>query len=331
MRPVKKTNRKPRKKFGTRIFKWFSLLLIFLIMVIVFLLPAIVSSEKSRQFILAKINNSIAGRTHFTDLSVGWLKGIRVKGFSFDNDTGQISVRAGKIATTPQITSILSGNFTFGQTLIDKPTVEINLQRFQERTTKKSSGPAPKRVPKETAGIALVTDIVVNDGSLRITDRNARTVEATKINSKLNLRPPGQQSSFNLNMAVAGKDKPSTIRADGRITPGKKQAGWSLKGTTGNVAIEVNDLDLESLAPFLALGGIDIETAGLVSGDAKGEIKDGQLQGLTGKITANDLDISGSSLKGDRLQTRELDIDVKLSQKDDTIAIENLGDFGNRL
>ena len=320
MRSEKKTNGIPRRKIGTRILKWFLLLLILLIVFIVFLLPAVVSSEKSRRLILAKINNSISGQTNFTDLSMGWLKGIRIEEFSFNDDAGQISVRAGKITTSPHYTSFLSGNFSFGQTLIDKPNIEINLQKQKKQATSN----APKRVPTETAGIALVTDIVVNEGSLRITDRNARTVEATRINSKLSLRPPGHQSRFNLNMAVAGEGKSSTIRANGRITPPKKQSGWSLKGTTGDIAIEVNDLDLESLAPFLALGGIDVQTEGLVSGDAKGQMKDGRLEGITGNITAKDLDISGPVLKDDRLQTRALDINVKLSQKDETIAIQNL-------
>jgi len=321
MRSNKTTNGKTRRKFGTRILKWSLLLPIFLIVFIIFLLPAVVSSEKSRRLILAKINNSISGQTNFTDLSMGWLKGIRIEEFSFNDDAGRISVRAGKIATTPHYTSFLSGNYSFGQTLIDQPKVEIKLQERQPEST---DDPKPDRVPKETAGITLVTDIVVNDGSLRITDQKARTVEATQINSKLSLRPPGQPSRFNLNMAVAGEGKPSTIRADGQITPGKTKTGWSLKGTTGDITIEVNDLDLESLAPFFALGGVDIQTAGRVSGDAKGQIKDGQLEGLAGTINAKDLDISGPALKGDRLQTRELDINVKLSQKDETIDIENL-------
>lgn len=324
MRAEKQPNVEPRKKTVIKIFKWIFLLLIVLIAMMLLLVPAIVSSEKSRRFILAKINDSISGQTNFTDLSVGWLKGIRIADFSFNDDAGQISVRAGKIATTPHYTSILSGNFSFGQTLIEKPSVEINLQQLQAQTTGATSGPEPKRVPTKAAGIALVTDIVVNDGSFKITDQNARTIEATNINSKLSVRPPGQQSRFNLNMSVASEGKQSTIQADGRITPGKTKTGWSLKGTTGDITIEVNDLDIESLAPFFALGGVDVQATGLVSGDAKGEIKDGRLEGLAGTINAKDLDISGPVLKGDRLQTSELDINVKLSQKDETIDIENL-------
>ena len=324
MRAEKKTHIEPQKKTGRKIVKRLLLLLIVLIALVLFLVPAVVSSEKSRQLILAKINSSIAGRTNFTDLSMGWFKGIRIADFSFKDDAGRISVQAGQIAATPQYTSILSGNLSLGQTRIDKPNVEIDLQKQQTKRTSPTRGSAPQRVPTKAAGIALVTDVIVNDGRLRITDQNARTVEATKINSKLSLRPPGQQSRFDLKMDVAGEGKPSAIRAEGQITPPKTQTGWSLKGTSGEITVEVNDLDLESLAPFLALGGIDVQAEGLVSGDAKGQMKDGQLGGLTGKIKAKDLDVSGSVLKGDRLQTDALDVDVKLSRKGETIDIESL-------
>jgi hypothetical protein len=323
MRTGKKPGIKPRKKTGRKILKGILLLFIILILMIIFLVPVALSSDKSRKLILAKINESIAGHTNFTSLSMGWFKGVKVEDFSFNDDSGEISVRAGQIEATPHYTSILSGNFSLGQTVIDKPKVEINLQH-QKQTTTEVSTPKPKPLPKETAGIALVSDIVVNNGSLRITDQNARTVEANHINSKISLRPPGQQSRFNLNMNVGSDDKLSTIQADGQITPGKSKTGWSLKGTSGDVTVEVNDLDLESLAPFLALGGVDIQTEGLVSGDAKGQIKDGQLGDLAGNIKAKNLDISGPVLKGDRLKTSELDINVNLSQKDETIDIENL-------
>ncbi len=322
MRAEKRPNIKPQKKTGTTILKRILFVFIVLVLIVIFLVPAVISSDKSRRLILTKINDSIAGHTHFSDLSVGWLKGVKVADFSFDDDAGKISVRAGQIETTPRYTSFLSGDFSFGQTVIDQPNVEINLQE-QKQITSDPTAPKSKRIPKETAGIALVTDIVVKNGNFRITDRNARTVEATKINSKISLRPPGHQSRFNLNMNV-GDDNLSTIRADGQITPGKSKTGWSLKGTTGEVTVEVNDLDLESLAPFLALGGVDIQTEGLVSGDARGEIQDGQLGGLAGTINAKDLDISGPLLKGDRVQTSELDVDVKLSRKGETIDIENL-------
>src|SRR4030042_2432328 len=101
MQAGKKPHIEPRKRTGTKILKGLLLLLILWIGLTVFLVPAVVSSEKSRRLILAKTNDAIAGHTNFTDLSIGWLKGVRIADFSFNDEAGRISVRAGQIETTP--------------------------------------------------------------------------------------------------------------------------------------------------------------------------------------------------------------------------------------
>ncbi|MGD8499360.1 MAG: hypothetical protein PVJ86_01860 [Phycisphaerales bacterium] len=322
MRAEKTSKVKPRKKTGTRMLKLALALIVVLIVLVVFLVPVLISSEKGRKIILARINDSIAGQTDFADLSMGWLKGIKVADLSFNDDAGQLSVQVKQIATKPHYGSILSGNLSFGQTIIDEPRVRISLK--EQQTMGVASVREPKSAPTKTAAIALTTDVDVNNGSLRITDLNARTVEVTQINSEVSLRPPGQQTSFDLNMAVASEGRQSTLHADGRITPAKTKTGWSLKGTTGDVSVEINDLDLGSLAPFLALAGAEIQSEGLISGTAKSEIKDGRFENLSAGIRAKNLDITGAAIKGDRLQTSVLDVSVKLNQRKETINIDNL-------
>jgi hypothetical protein len=119
MRVENKTKIKPQKKTGTRVLKLVSALIAILIVFVLLLVPVLVSSAKARQMILAKINGSIAGKTNFVNLSMGWLKGIKVSDFSFNDNAGQISVQVKEIATKPHYGSILTGNLSFGQTLID--------------------------------------------------------------------------------------------------------------------------------------------------------------------------------------------------------------------
>jgi len=323
MRAKNKTKIKPQKKTGKRVLKLALALIVILIMFVLLLVPALVSSGKGRQIILAKINGSIAGKTDFADLSMGWFKGIKVADFSFNDNAGQISVQVKEIATKPHYGSILTGNLSFGQTLIDTPNIQINLKDLQAQKAK-SSG------PKRPAGKAMQPfvlpvkrmELVLNDGNVKVTDPKSGTVELSRINSKINLQPPGQQSNFDLTMAVAQAGKTSQIQVVGTITP--NQTGWSLKGTSGNLTVDVNDLDLESLGPILALAGVDIQAEGLVKAHATGQIKDGQLEDLNAGINAKNLQITGAELKGDRLQTSSLDINVKLKQEKEAINIGNL-------
>jgi len=324
MREEDKAKFKPRKKTGKRLLKLALALIVILIVLVLFAVPAFISSKKARRIILAKINSSVAGKADFVDLSMGWFKGIKVEDFSFNDNAGQVSVRIKEIATKPHYGSLLTGNLSFGQTLIDKPNVEINLKDLKAQ---KSVSPG-QTVPAKTATKSIVLPVkrlqlVLNDGNVKVTDPKSGTVELSQINSKLNLQPPGQQSNFNLTMVVAQAGKNSEIQVASNITT-KQQTGWSLKGTSGDLTVDVNDLDLESLGPIFALAGVDIQAEGIVGGRAKGEIKDGRVGDLNAGIKAKNLQITGAMLKGDRLQTGELDINVKLNQQKDAINIDNL-------
>jgi len=324
MQAEKDSKAKPRKKTVTRIIKLTLVLIVVLFVLVLLLLPAFISSEQGRRIILSKVNNSIAGQTNFADLTMSWFKGISISDFGFSDNAGQISVHVNQIATKPHYGSIFTGNLSFGQTLIDKPTVEINLKDPQGKKAKEfqQEPPAGKRTQPIALPIKRI-DLELNNGSLKVTDSKARTVELSQINSGLNLRPPGQQTDFDLNMEVTDGDKSSQVQVASRITP-KQETGWSLKGTDGYLTIDVNELDLESLEPFFALAGIEAQAEGLVSGNVKSDIKDGRLENLSAGINAKNLDISAAKLKSDRLKTRDLNIIVKLSQGEETINIDNL-------
>ncbi|MHC4323108.1 MAG: hypothetical protein ACYSUX_02425, partial [Planctomycetota bacterium] len=93
MRAENKTKAGQRKKTRARLLKTALAITSALIVLVLWLLPALVSSGKGRKIILAKINSSIAGETDFADLSMGWLKGIKVSDFSFNDNAGQFSIR----------------------------------------------------------------------------------------------------------------------------------------------------------------------------------------------------------------------------------------------
>jgi len=309
-----------KTKTKKRILRLVLVLFAILILLVLFLVPAFVSSEKGRKIILAKINRSIDGEADFSSLSMSWWKGVKVKNFSFNGSAEEILVRIKQIVTKPYYGSILMGDLSFGKTKIFEPKVEINLERW--RSAKAREIPEKEKRRPVTLPIKKI-DMKVTDGSLKVTDAKAKTVELSQIQSKVNLRPLGRRTSFNINAAVAGEGKKSKISAEGRVTP-KKKTGWSFKGTSGDFTVEVNDLDLGSLGPLLALGGIDIQAEGKVSANLISEIKDGRIEDLSGTIKGEDLDITGGQLKGDRFKTNVLDVDVKLRREKEVINVDKL-------
>ncbi len=276
----KNTKIKPRSKTAVRFLTWGLAVVAVLVVSAFLLLPVVISSGAARRIILAKVNKAINGRADFAALSMGWYKGIKVTDFSFNDNAGQASVQVKQITTKPHYGSIVMGDLSFGKTVIDQPQVQINLKAQQPAKTISEIPPAQKS-PVFALPVKTI-DLVVNNGNFKVTDGQSRTVELAQINSQVSLRPPNQRSSFNINMAVADAGKESTIKAVGQVQPGGDSKGWTLKGTTGDFIIEVNDLDLESLGPILELAKLQVQAQGLVSADVNAVIKDGAFENLAG-------------------------------------------------
>ncbi|MBN2133674.1 MAG: hypothetical protein JW741_29505 [Sedimentisphaerales bacterium] len=307
--------------------KWPWLLggMVVLIFLLILAAPLVLSSQGFTKMIQARISRSTGGTATIGDLSLGWLKGLRISEFSFRDRTGWTSVSVRKIAAQPRLTALLGGNLTLGETVIDKPQVEIDLR---QRPPARQAGPAGKssQAQSATATMALTTDLVVNDGNVRLTDTAGKTVEIRQINSTARLRPPGQRSSVQVDMVVADAGQPGKIRASGQIdTPKEKTgSGWSLKGTTGEFTVEVNDLNVESLGSLLALAGVDMRGKGTLSANVASTIVDGRLQDVTARVRAANVDVTGAEIKGDRVQTSRLNVDAKLTQKGKTFQVDKL-------
>lgn len=293
-----------------------------LIVLVVLLIPVVLSSNGFTRWLQGTIGRSTGGQTDIGDLSVGWLKGVRVTNFRFrtENDWAQVDID--RIATQPSFRRLLGGTLALGRTVIDRPRIAVDLRARPPATTKQSPATGSRSSPN-SSGLSRINDLVVRDASIQVTDRTGETVRIADLDSTLSIRQPGSASSFNVEMAVAQADKPGRILASGQITPDKKQ-GWSLKGTSGDLVVEVNDLNLSSVSPLLALAGVEVQTKGNLSANLTSEIQDGQIKNLNAAIVGQKLDVTGEALKGDRLQTSQLNIRATVTQAKNVIKVDQL-------
>jgi hypothetical protein len=307
----------PKKKTKTRIVKWAAAFAVVVVASAFFAVPGFVSSEKGRRMILARINSSIDGKMDFAGLTMGWWSGVKVTDIGFNDSAGRVSVKVKRIATKPHYGSILTGSLSLGETEVLEPRVEVNLARPQAQ---KPQRPKQEEKSRTVAMPIKRVEMIVRDGDLKVTDAKAETVELSQINSRLNLQAPREQTDFDVNLAVVDGGKESKIAANGRVVPGR---GWRWEGTNGEVAIEVNDLELGSLAPIFAMGGIEIGARGKISGNAEGEIRNGQIEKVKAKVEGRDLDVDTVKLTGGRIKTSQLGVNVKLARAGDMINIES--------
>lgn len=314
------TKSEPRRKTKKRIFKLTATITVIVIVLAVLALPWFVSSEQGRKMILAKINSSIDGKMDFSSLTMGWWSGVRVTDIGFNDSAGRISVRVKQIITKPYYGSILTGGLSLGKTEILEPMVEVDFSRPQAQRQPSQEGKAAAKESRDVGLPIKRVEMVIKGGDFKMTDAKSKTVELAQINSRLNLQEPREQTDFDVKMAVIGSGKESEVTANGRIVPGR---GWRWEGTSGEVAVEVDDLDIGSLTPILAMGGIEVEAGGNISGNVASEIKNGRLERMTAEIAGRDLDVDAVKLTGGRIKTSQLGVNVKLARAKDMINIEN--------
>ena len=316
------------KKPGKKILKIAAgtvlILLLLLIVLVAFVVPAYVSSESARQLILSKANASGAGALDFAKLSMSWFKGISVSNISFKNADQGVRVSVKGVSTRPDYGALLAGKLSFGETVIDEPKVEIDVDKMKQKaaeTQKAAAKPAAKGKTETSAGIPIKKiDLVVKDGDVKIKDKRGE-VEVSNINTKVALLGPGEKTTLALDASIAGQGTASTVNARGDLTPGKN---WDLSKATANITADVNNLNLSQLESILAIAGVDVTAKGTVSAHLKGELKNGIVENAGLDIQGDSLEITAPQLKGDTIKTGMLNVAVKMSQQGNLVNIEKM-------
>jgi hypothetical protein len=317
-----------KKKTGKKILKITAgtvvILLLLVIVLVAFVVPAYVSSESGRKLILSKANASGAGVIDFAKLTMSWFKGINVTNISFKNADRGLSVAVKGVSTRPDYGALLAGNLSFGETVIDEPKVEIDVDKMKQKaaeTQKTAAKPAAKGKTETSVGVPIKKiDLVVKDGDVKIKDKRG-TVEVSKINSTVALLGPGEKTTLALDASIAGQGAASTVNARGDLTPGKN---WDLSKATANITADVNNLNLSQLESILAIAGVDVTARGTVSAHLKGELKNGVVENVDLDVQGSSIEITAPQLKGDTIKTDALNVAVEIDQQGNLINVRKM-------
>jgi len=298
-------------------------------LLIFFILPAYLSSDAGKTFVLNKINNSIDGQVSIEELSMGWFKGVSLEDFSFVDNAGRTKVNVRQIKTKPLYMSLLSGNVAFGKTLIDRPDVVVSLDddaAKEDKTSTSAKASPPAATPavakeKQIVGLEKI-DLELRSGNVTI-NQPARNMELQirNIESKVDLKPAPGKSTFDVSMDVAEGNNLSKITAKGDLKPSGKKS-WTLKGTSGDFEVKIDDLDLKSLSPLFALMDKDIDASGKLNADMTASIDDGQFKQLAAKAVLSGLE---KEIDGKMTVLEEpIEVEANISSKDKTVRIDKL-------
>jgi hypothetical protein len=288
-------NTPPRKCSKIKWIFWGLGGIVTLILLLVLLLPTLLSTSFGKQILITQINKSADGVVEMKDLSFGWFSGLKLTGVSFKDNTGNTRFTVDEIRGKLSLASLLRGRIALTDGLIDKPSMELLVPAKTESSSSSTSSAVKSSTSFQSAGISgssggstvmLPLDKLVlelRQGSAIIkTEQPPQTLEFKNIATQVNINPAGQVSTMSLSLAVAGTGQPGNIKAGAAITPKKLT---TLDGASGDIHMELVNLNLEDFKPLLALAGQKIDIAGLVNAQAQVKLTDGQFEKIQADAT----------------------------------------------
>ncbi len=315
-----------KKPLKIRILKWSLIVSAVVVLAILIIVPAYLSSGAGKKLVISKINDSLDGKVEVSGLSMGWLKGIRVEDLSFKDTAGLISVKIKKLKTKPSYLALLLGNLELSDTVISRPDITMKFERGKESGTLRASANeiSSKDVKAGDKGLTSIK-LAIKGGNVAIaplaSSRKTGVLKILNIESEVDLRPAGKRSSFDVKMDIANGAQKSKIVAKGDLKTGKEKS-WTLKGTSGEFVIKIDDLDLKSLSPLFALMDMEVDASGKLNADITASINDGVFEKLDAKAVLEGLE---KSFDGKTTVLDEpIKVEAKVSAKGKKIKIDKL-------
>jgi len=309
------------KKF--RVLKWILILAAAFLVLLILVLPMYLSSSSGTGLIVNTVNDSIDGTIGMSDFSLGWIKGVRLKDLTFEDDKTTVNVK--EITAKPHYSSLLTGRISFDEVVVDTPEVSLDVKLDEMNTPQTSATPSqPGKTDAKKSTPALPIgqiDLTVKNGNVKINgidkSRQKQTIHFKNIASKVDIKPAGEKSTFDVALDVESPDRRSKVTADGSIKTSEK---WTLAGTSGDINLKVKDLNLASLRPVFALMDKQVDVSGTLNIDAQAKIDDGDVEKLTvdSVLTGFSQTIDGRQIVFDQPLTLKADT----SAKGDKVTVE---------
>ena len=294
-----------------------------LLILVVAFLPLLVSTSPVRKLVMARINAAFEGQAEVGQWSWGWISGVHVKDLHLQNLPGLAQLTVKGIQAKPVLRSLLSGRLALQETIIDRPTVTLvsakrETGRASSPSGQKSQGPG--RAPRLPISHL---DMDIRDGVVEVVDAEERTTTLAQIDSQVSYNAARGHGGLSLAMALAGKEAPGSVRADIALDQVQWDT-WNFKDTSGRVTVDVNALELGSLQALLQLGGLDLDLQGVTNAQIKGEIRQGRIETVTGKLNARDVDVTGPGFQGDRIASTQVEATIDARRQGQNIQVDSM-------
>ncbi len=302
-----------------RSFRWRrSLFLLAAFLLFLALAPA-VAAPWVRHVIVREIERRIDARASIDDLSLSWGGSVRIAGLEISEPSGARLASLGQARLSLGLVGLLRGEY---RAEVDLRDPELHLRRDPGGTWNlaRLAREAGVKVedeggPKGMAGLPSIrARLDLSDGRVVFHGEGGET-ELSGIELFAEVNGLENPAPCRLTLAVRGPHGPAgglflegtfTAAADGRL---------DVEGLLARARLELSDLDLQGLAPAMALFGPVQEPSGRVNGHAEFDLGRGlSLQGST-EINVREFSVRGPRTPAQPVHVKEIRLTGRATQE----------------
>jgi translocation and assembly module TamB len=295
---------------------------------IIVLLPAILSSDMMKPFVIEKVNRQLSGQLQLNSWSLSWFSGMDSQGIVYDNRRDGLFAQVSEIKTEKGLFNLILAGGELGAVEIIDPAVVYHLSdRTAARDTQKTPPATPPAQPipsgrKETVIPAFYGKLNITNGSLLTADDDGNEKVVAK-NLDLILEAPGPQIPVTYRFSTESGDGSGRAFGEGTLVLAA-DTPLNMQNIQADSKLSVENWELADLVAIIA------NRTGLPS--AKGRLNaDLSLAGSTaeslkmaGRIAIKKLQLRGGPLGSDTPAVKDIAIDLDASGNNQAITLNNL-------
>lgn len=297
---------------------------LFLILVLVFA-PTLLSIGPARSMVLGVVNDSLNGKVEVADWSLGWNSGISVDGLKVyeDKEGTNLILQASHARTELSLLKALKSGFTeiaLGRTDVDNlDLTNLHVDEQGVPNIAKLPKASKKKEQKTSEPIHLSGDVHVNNMTGNVSA--AGVAQKLRINpSDLSVKITGLNDPIDNDVKLAFVVEDPTNRGP-KATPGTitlkgkadlfDQDKFDLAKAQVDEKLNLADVNLAALNPFLAIAKVELELGGVAAGAVDVGLKGASTAAATGEIKVANFQATGKALKEDVFRSN-LTIPIKV-------------------
>ncbi len=297
-------------------------------MIIIGLLPAIVSSDMMKPFVIQKLNRQLPGQLQLESWSVGWFGGIKSLGIVYDNRTDGLLARVSEIKTEKGLLGLMLAGGELGAVEINDPTVVFFLSdKAESRDSEKTppATPSPESIPagkEDTLIPAFYGKLTITNGSILTATADGHEKIVAK-NLGLILEAPGPQTPITYRFSTESGDSSGRASGEGSLVLAADDP-LNLQKIQSDSKLNVENWELEDVFAIIATrAGIPSAKGRL---NASVSLTDSNAENLkmVAQMAMQKLQLRGGPLGSDTPVVKNIVINLDATGNNNSLSLNNL-------